>query len=212
VNPNSNDPKYYQHDTGRIEAFSDGVFAIAITLLVLDIKVPKLTPDQHLAQALLAQWPAYLSYITSFLVTGIIWANHHNMFKHILRADHTLIVLNMLFLMIMALIPFPTALLSAYMQDVNENHVAAIVYGGTFALGSLFFFLIRWYAGSNHLIGQDIETHMWRRTMLRSLVAPAFYLLAIVVSLWNVGVCLVLYALIAVFYVIPFERLPLLKA
>jgi uncharacterized membrane protein len=87
--------------TGRIEAFSDGVIAVAITLLILDVHVP--TVQTGLLQALLNQWPAYLGYVTSFLVITIFWANHHNMFRHIQQVDYALLLINSLFLMCIAL-------------------------------------------------------------------------------------------------------------
>ena len=93
-------------DTGRIEAFSDGVIAVAITLLILDIHVPNV--QTGLLQALLNQWPSYLGYVTSFLVITIFWANHHNMFRHIHQVDYPLLLINALFLMCIAFIPFVT--------------------------------------------------------------------------------------------------------
>ena len=98
------------NDTGRIEAFSDGVFAIAITLLVIEIAVPHLENGPEgttLFEALMGQWPSYLGYVISFLQIGVVWANHHNRFTHIVRSDHTFLFLNILFLMCVAFIPFP---------------------------------------------------------------------------------------------------------
>ena len=103
------------NDMGRIEAFSDGVFAIAITLLVIEIGVPHIQGEgTTLSHALLEQWPSYLGYAISFLQIGVIWANHHNRFRFIARSDHILLFLNILFLMCVAFIPFPTALLAEY--------------------------------------------------------------------------------------------------
>jgi len=99
-------------DTGRIEAFSDGVIAVAITLLILDVHVP--TVQTGLLQALLSQWPAYLGYVTSFLVIGIFWANHHTMFRYIHQVDYALLLINSFFLMCIAFIPFATAVLTKY--------------------------------------------------------------------------------------------------
>jgi len=95
-------------DTNRLEAFSDGVFAIAITLLVLEIKVPT---GEALALGLLHLWPSYLAYAISFIVIGAIWINHHAMFDWIVRADQKLLLLNTLHLMFIAFLPFPTAVL-----------------------------------------------------------------------------------------------------
>src|SRR5579875_3582714 len=96
----------------RLLTLSDGVFAIAITLLVLSITVPKV--DSGLWAALRHQWPQYLSYVESFLIIGIIWAQHHQMFRHIERVDHTFLLINIVFLMWIASLPFPTELLGNY--------------------------------------------------------------------------------------------------
>jgi uncharacterized membrane protein len=99
------------NDTSRIEAFSDGVFAIAITLLVIEIGVPHLG-DEPEGTMLVDRWPSYLGYVISFLVISTVWANHHNRFRFIVRSDHVLLFLNTLFLMCVAFIPFPTTLLA----------------------------------------------------------------------------------------------------
>jgi len=207
----SNDPgsKSDQRDTFRIETLSDGVFAIAITLLVLDIKVPKLE-NQHLGEALLAQWPSYLAYFLSFLVLGIVWANHHNMFKYIRYTDQALLILNILFLLVVSFTPFPTALLAAYVENPDEKHVAAIVYTGTAALVGLFFFLLRWYAFGNYrLIDSSLEKPVVQRMLWRSLVAPIFCLLALLISLITVEVSLGIYFIVMLFYAFPLELLQL---
>jgi uncharacterized membrane protein len=98
-------------DTARTEAFSDGVFAIAITLLVLDIKVPHDLPENtSLLRALLNQWPIYMAFLTSFATIGIMWLNHHRMFRYIRRVDHWFLVLNGLLLLGVTFVPFPTSL------------------------------------------------------------------------------------------------------
>src|SRR5262245_58066326 len=100
-------------ETARIEAFSDGVFAIAITLLVLDMKVPgskDLPADVRLISVLGRQWPTYLAYVTSFLTILIMWVNHHRLFQHIKRTDNPFLMLNGLLLMGVTIVPFPTGL------------------------------------------------------------------------------------------------------
>src|SRR5918998_422535 len=130
------------NDTGRIEAFSDGVFAIAITLLVIEIGVPHVEDARTtLFGALIEQWPSYLAYVISFLQIGVIWANHHNRFRFIARSDHVLLFLNILFLMCVAFIPFPTALLAEYLQG-TERTTAGAVYAGTLAVTAVFFTLL----------------------------------------------------------------------
>src|SRR6266478_238687 len=98
-------------ETGRLEAFSDGVFAIAITLLVLDLKVPAEPP---LLDGLLSQWSVYLAYIISFIFILIMWINHHRMFEHIVRSDSTFMLLNGLLLLGITVVPFPTNIVARY--------------------------------------------------------------------------------------------------
>lgn len=100
-------------ETARVEAFSDGVFAIAITLLILNVQVPSPSAG-HLLAALARQWPTYVSFLISFAFIGIMWVNHHRLFNHIRRCDNTLMFLNLLLLLGVAVVPFPTALLAAH--------------------------------------------------------------------------------------------------
>ena len=100
----------------RLEAFSDGVIAVAITLLVLNIDVPHLKPGETLAHGLLDQWPSYAAYVTSFLTIGIIWINHHVMVGRLREADHAISFLNLLLLMSIAILPFATNLMAAYLR------------------------------------------------------------------------------------------------
>ena len=143
---------------GRIEAFSDGVFAIAITLLVLEIHVPE-EPKNGLGQALLDQWPAYASYVVSFFVIGIIWINHHAVFDHLARADRPLLFLNLLLLLFVAVLPFPTNLLATYMQEGGaDERVAAIVYAGTMTgMGAAFGALWSYASRHGRLLGETLS-------------------------------------------------------
>src|SRR5262249_22284153 len=114
----------------RLEAFSDGVFSIAITLLVLDIHVPQV--DQGLAAALASLWPRSVGYLLSFVVVGIWWANHHELFEHFVHSDHLLMLLNTLLLMCIGFVPFSTSLLAEYLPHPGaEVGIAAAVYVGT---------------------------------------------------------------------------------
>jgi uncharacterized membrane protein len=119
---------------GRLEAFSDGVFAIAITLLVLEIPVPTVAPG-GLSETLLDQWPDYAAYVVSFAIIGIIWINHHSVFGYVERVDRGLLFLNLNLLLWVALIPWPTSLLAEYMQSGGSNErAAALVYATTMTL------------------------------------------------------------------------------
>ena len=121
--------------TSRLEAFSDGVFAIAITLLVLELHVPE-TGDRSLARALAHEWPQFAAYLTSFLIIGIMWVNHHSMFREITRVDRPLLFLNLLLLLWTALLPFPTELIARYLRAGGADaHVAAAVYSKARAQG-----------------------------------------------------------------------------
>lgn len=192
--------------TGRIEAFSDGVIAVAITLLILDIHVPNVNTD--LLQALLKQWPSYLGYVTSFLVITIFWANHHNMFRHIQQVDYVLLIINAFFLMCIAFIPFVTSLLTQYITSSTEQHTAAIVYGATLLLNGILFNSIWWYAvWKRRLVRRDLGAQAVQRITRGYLFGLPFYGLSIVLSLINVELSLVFYILIDLMYGLPIRFL-----
>jgi TMEM175 potassium channel family protein len=120
-------------NTGRVEAFSDGVFAIAITLLVLEIKIE---PDQFddLRGALLEEWPAYLAYVTSFLTVGSVWIAHHNLFSRLRYVDPILLRLNLFLLLAASFLPFPTAVLAESFDASHAAERTAVVFYGAAAL------------------------------------------------------------------------------
>src|SRR5258708_35317974 len=124
-------------ETARIEAFSDGVFAIAITLLILNLKVPS-GPEGHLGGALVRQWPTYAAFLISYCFIGIMWVNHHRLFNHIRSSDNRLLFYNLLLLLAVTFVPFPTALLAAHYGTVDRT-VAAAVFNGTYVLLAVFF-------------------------------------------------------------------------
>ena len=115
-------PRREPYSTQRLEAFSDGVFAIAITLLILDVRVPRDLPETtRLIDALLANWPSYFAFLTSFATIGIMWVNHHRLFGCIARADHGLLIWNGLLLLGITFVPFPTALIAEYIGHPDER-------------------------------------------------------------------------------------------
>ncbi len=189
-------------DTRRLEAFSDGVFAIAITVLVLGIAVPP--PGPRLGAALLRLWPSYLAYAVSFLLIGAIWINHHAMFRHIVRVDGTLLVLNLLQLMVFAFLPFPTAVLAETFIRETGQGIAAAVYGGTLALGGIFVNAVwRYAAGSHRLLGTHVTPDEVRQIGRRYLIGPIAYAIAAVIGLVLPWLALLLYVFLNTFYLWP---------
>jgi uncharacterized membrane protein len=195
------------NDTGRIEAFSDGVFAIAITLLIIEIGVPHLEdepPGTTLPQALVGLWPSYLGYVISFLQIGVIWANHHNRFRFIERSDHGLLFLNILFLMCVAFIPFPTALLAEYLErTASERETAGVIYAGTLAVTAVFFTLLWLYAAANRLVDRNLDPSLVRAMTRRYLLGTVAYLLVFVLAYVNVAASVILIVLRALLFVLP---------
>ena len=193
------------NDTGRIETFSDGVFAIAITLLVLEIQVPHVegVGVTTLLSALIGEWPSYLGYAISFLQIGVIWANHHNRFTYIVRSDHVLLFLNILFLMCVAFIPFPTALLAEYIES-GESTTAVAVYSGTLAVTAVFFTLLWIYAANGYrLVSRDLDSATLRAMTRRYVVGMVFYIGAFGLTFLNAVLSLVLIVGLALLFVLP---------
>ncbi|MGZ5008093.1 MAG: TMEM175 family protein [Methylobacter sp.] len=141
-----------EKETGRVEGFSDHVFAIAMTLLVIEIKIPsqEQVAAEGLAQALAALWPSYLAFLTSFFTILVIWVHHHWIFQLISKIDHPSLYINGLLLLFVAFVPFPTALIAEYSLHVDAK-VAANLYTGTFLAISLAFDVLWRYASKRLL-------------------------------------------------------------
>lgn len=127
-------------ETARVEAFSDGVFAIAITLLILEIKVPS-SSTSNLASELLRQWPSYLSFFISFAFIGIMWINHHRLFAHIRKSDDLLLIFNLALMFGVTIIPFTTSVLAAHLGHPGAR-TAMIVYDAAYFGIAVFFNLL----------------------------------------------------------------------
>lgn len=196
-----------QGETMRLEAFSDGVIAIAITLLVLEIHVPPLedAPPTALWRTLGDLWPNYLGYIISFATIGIMWANHHTIFRYIGRVDHYLILTNLLFLFFVAAIPFPTALMADYLGHPAER-VGIVVYSGWFLLTALSYNLLWRYAASGgRLIAREANPAAVRSITSRFTIGPPAYALAFLVAFFSTAASLLLLLLLALAYVLPYS-------
>jgi uncharacterized membrane protein len=138
------EPDLGERDPKRVIAFSDGVIAIAVTLLVLNIRPPDDT--RHLVHGLLALWPSYVSYVITFMLVGNVWANHHVMFDHIRHADRMVLFLNCVLLMDIAVIPFAAAVLANAFRAGQGERTAVVVHGIVFELAAAVFNVIWWYA------------------------------------------------------------------
>ena len=194
--------------TSRTEAFSDGVFAIAATLLVLELRVPHVEPGV-LSGALLERWPSYATYVVSFLTIGIIWVNHHAVMERIRVVNRPLLFINLLFLMAVAVIPFPTALLADYLREGHDERLAAAVYGGTMAVMGVTFGATWAYAVISGLLHEGVDPGRARRSLWIFALGNPLYVLAIGASLLSARLAPAIYALLALFYM--FDVLPPLE-
>ena len=188
--------------TQRIEAFSDGVFAIAITLLVLEFSVDTATND--LGKELLHIWPSYLAYATSFLTIGVIWVNHHSLFNYVAHVDRALLFINTLLLLVVAFTPFPTRLIAEFLRESDNEQTAALTYGIVFVIMAVIFQILwRWMATGRRLIRPEIpqeEIDDITRTFLPGI---PIYLGATLVALVSPIASILLYLAIALFYALP---------
>jgi uncharacterized membrane protein len=191
--------------TGRLEAFSDGVFAIAVTLLVLQLKVPDAHPS--LEKWVHEQWPAFLAYVNSFLSILIMWLNHHNIFKLIRRSNHTFIIFNGVLLMLITFINYPTALLAAYLKpdtpgaSLADQKFATLIYTGTFVVIAVFYNVLWRYGTYNgHLLGKHADKALVAQITREYRFGPLVYLVAFLLAFVSVPASLVLTVLLAVYF------------
>ncbi|MBA3823232.1 MAG: DUF1211 domain-containing protein [Ktedonobacterales bacterium] len=187
-------------ETGRVEAFSDGVFAIAITLLVLNIHVPS-GRAEDLGQQLLQGWPTYVAYVLSFVTVLLMWVSHHAMFRSIVRVDHGFLLLNGVLLMLIAVVPFPTSLLASYIG--TGAALAAAVYSGTFFLVAVCFSGLWWYAAAHGLMAPVSDPAFARRTARRYASGPVLYLVSFALAFINIFASLAIYIALQIFYLFP---------
>jgi uncharacterized membrane protein len=150
------DPPSVHRDTMRLVAFSDAVFAITITLLVLEIKPP--TDYTNSLHGLLALWPSYLAYAVTFLFIGQVWANHHVMFDHIRAADRVVLLLNTLLLMAVVFLPFATSVLAGALRDGDGQRTAVVFYGIAFDVTALMFNAVWQYARRRRLLSEAFDS------------------------------------------------------
>jgi uncharacterized membrane protein len=185
----------------RVESFSDGVFAFAITLLVLGFQVPEMkTPSEPLLrEALLAQIPQILPYVTSFATIGIIWLNHHTMFHDVDHVERGTLILNLLLLLVVSFIPYPTAVLGRY----GPLPSSAVLYGIVLSLLGITFNVLGRHIAKRALYGTHKKPAALHSRTLRNLVGVAGYPLGTIVAFFSPKSALIIYFALALFYFLP---------
>jgi uncharacterized membrane protein len=194
-------------DRSRLEAFSDGVFAVAITLLALDLTVAGPTGHGSLTDQLHEKWPAFLAYLISFFMIGIVWVNHHALVRSIIKVDRTLLFLNLVLLLFVVLIPFATGTVADYFsQDDWNTNVAMMLYGGVFLGMSIGFGAIFEWTLYGRRVYQPLPPERHWAARARFVGGGLVYVVAILVALFSAIASFVLIALVAVYYIV--ERTP----
>jgi uncharacterized membrane protein len=193
--------------TGRLEAFSDGVIAVAITLLVLNIQVPTppLPAGTTLAHELGANWPVYAAYVTSFLTIGIIWINHHVMIRRLREPDHMILFLNLLLLMSIAVLPFGTSLMATYLRESSGQHLAAAIYSGSLLLMGVCFAALNAHIllAKPHRLRESLSAARRRQILVRSAGGVIPYAIATALAAVSSYATLAICAGLGVFYAFP---------
>jgi len=201
-------------ETGRIEAFSDGVFAVAITLLVFDLKVPLPSALESisiagLGSALLYQWPSYLAFVTSFATILIMWVSHHSIFKLVDKSDQPFLFANGLLLMLVTVVPFPTSLVSEYLRTPAAA-TACAVYAGIFVVINLAYNLLWWIITHHRLLNPGISPAQIKALTRNFLVGFPIYLIAVGFAFLNPYVSIAICSGLWIFWAFTsFELVPI---
>ena len=189
--------------TTRLEAFSDGIFAIAMTLLVLEIRLPEHIPPGTLGSSLLHLWRSYLAFLTSFATIGVMWVNHHRVFNLIRRTDQGVLALNLLLLLGVSFLPFPTLVVARYI-DTPDAATAAMFYNGTFTgIAFAWGFLWRYAARRSHLLDEEVDQASVHGISRQYLFGPLYYIVAGLVAIVSPLMSVLLDLLLAIFFALP---------
>jgi uncharacterized membrane protein len=188
-----------------LEAFSDGVFAIAATLLVLDVATPARVGDGRLLHALFSSGEVseYAAYVVSFLIIGITWINHHSLFRQVARLDRRLMILNLLLLLDLAFLPFPTRVLAEYLTAGGSNaHAAAFFYSAAMAIMALLYTAIWWHvsADGGRLLKHPMDAATVRRSRRQFSAGVLFYLPALGLAFVSAELTLIVQGALAIYY------------
>lgn len=186
------------NETARLEAFSDAVFAIAITLLILEVRVPP-TSDRRLVAELIKLWPSYLAFLASFMTISVMWLNHHRMFTLIRKTDDGLIAFNILLLLGVTWIPFPTGLVAEHLKR-SEGVASGVLYASSFTFIAIVFNLMWRYAVRHKLCAADVDVAAITRQYA---IAPLTYLVLVGVAFIKGTLVLIASALYAIYFALP---------
>ena len=199
------------NESGRVEAFSDGIFAIAITLLVLQLTVANPSNVNTASDAwheLGSLWTAYDAYLVSFLVIGIMWLNHHTVFSYVARVDRGLLVINMVLLLVVAALPFPTALVSDWLGRPGPAEVSVAVFSAFMVLHALAFQTLWWWlTRTGHLFDRRVDVEAARQTRRRFALGTVIYPILVGLSFVSPVLTLGLHFALALYY--AFNQLPI---
>lgn len=196
--------------SGRVEAFSDGVLAIALTLLALDLRVPASQPGGF-GHDLLEQWPSYIAYLASFVYVGVIWANHHALFTRIERVDRGLLVRNLALLLPASVLPFPTAALAATFRagTTSDREAALLLYGlVAFAMAGTWLLVFTYLDGHPQLLSRDVAAGYFRRERRRAAPGMVLPCIAVAIGLLSPVAALAVFLGVSLFYAVTSEGLP----
>ena len=185
--------------TFRLETLEDGVFAIAMTLLVLNLKVPAKL-DNSLLKAILQIWPDLITFFGSFILLGVFWFGHRAALHYVKHADHIFHWLELILLMFVSIVPFSASLISKY-----YNEQAAIIIYGTNLIAIGITLTIQWYYASNNyrLIDSQVPKTVINFAKIRSIFAPVAYSIAVLLSFIDLKISLILFTIIPVLYILP---------
>ena len=190
----------------RLERLTDGVFAIVMTILVLEITIPHISQTQvsiELPKELIELWPALLSYAISFIILGFFWISHDDQFHYIRRVNRPLLGLSIFYLMFIALIPFSASLLGEF----GNQQFSIFVYGTNLIICSFWNYLHWWYATRNHLlVDKDLDQSFIRRELGRYSISIFMYIIAILLAFVNINLSILLFVATPLYYLMPLEK------
>lgn len=191
---------------GRLEAFSDGIFAIAITLLVLTIAQPN--DFHHLGHELSDRVPSFGAYVVSFIVIGIMWFNHHSIFTHFAKVDRGLVFINLVLLMTIAFLPYPTQVFGSALRAGSGERAAAVFYSGTMAVNAMSWAALWLYASTGRrLLAESFPEHSRRAATIAFTGGTVAYLVAVAIAVVSPVGSLVVQAVFAIYYALdPLTR------